>query len=237
MRLYPFQIVTILFFLALFFSTGYGDYYKFTDRNGVIHFTNAPVDLRYKKFKSEGSSAYKSDSSEYTNTNSYEPLSYQEIISMKSSKYNVHPDLVKAIIRAESNWNPMAVSRKGAKGLMQLMPGTASDMGISNPMDPEQNIEGGTRYISMLLNLFNGNLDFALAAYNAGPGAVKNHGGIPPYRETINYVKRVNNFFSGKGGGNPIRPVAASNFNKKGHIYKTILGDGTILYTNYLRVK
>jgi soluble lytic murein transglycosylase len=230
-----FKAVNIFFFLAIFSSPGYGDYYKYVDKKGVIHFTNAPVDLRYKKFMSESAPPYKSDSLDYEDTYSSTPLSYQAIINTKSRKYNVHPDLVKAIIKAESNWKPGAVSRKGAIGLMQLMPGTASDMGIRNPMDPEQNIEGGTRYISMLLNLFNGNLDLALAAYNAGPGAVKNHGGIPPYRETVNYVKRVNNFFSGKSGGNPIRPVSASTFNKRGRIYKTILRDGTILYTNYLR--
>lgn len=233
---YSLRVTCILLVLTLLASICYGDIYKFTDSNGVIHYTNAPVDMRYKRFKSESLPTYNGvDSSGHDDKYAYKPLSYQEIIARKSRKYNVNPALVKAIIRAESNWNPVAISRKGAKGLMQLMPETASDMGVRNPMDPEQNIEGGTKYISMLLNLFNGNLDLALAAYNAGPGAVKSHGGIPPYRETINYVKKVNRFFSTKGGQNLIRPLSSKIFGKKGHIYKKILKDGTILYTNYIK--
>lgn len=231
MLCYLLRVVYILFILALSTSISYGDIYKFTDSNGVIHYTNVPVDSRYKKFMSESFNGY--NGSAFDDKYSYAPLFYQEIVARKSRKYNIHPALVKAIIKAESNWNPYAISRKGAKGLMQLMPRTALDMGVRNSMNPEQNIEGGTKYISMLLNLFSGNLDLALAAYNAGPGAVKKYGGIPPYRETINYVKKVNKFFITRSGGNPVRPLSSRIFTKKSRIYKTVMKDGTVLYTNY----
>ncbi len=104
--------------------------------------------------------------------------------------YGVRPELVKAVIKAESNFEEKAVSSKGAQGLMQLMPRTAEAMGINDPFDPEENIAGGTQYLSRLLKMF-GNERLAVAAYNAGPGRVKRYGGVPPYRETRDYVARV----------------------------------------------
>jgi hypothetical protein len=116
---------------------------------------------------------------------------FADTINDVSKQYGVHPGFVRAIIHAESAFNPMARSRKGAMGLMQLMPGTAKDMGVMDLTNPEQNIQGGVRYLAGLLKKFSGNETLAAAAYNAGPGAVARYGGIPPYEETQTYVKRV----------------------------------------------
>jgi soluble lytic murein transglycosylase-like protein len=116
---------------------------------------------------------------------------FADTINGVSKQYGVHPGFVRAIIHAESAFNPMARSRKGAMGLMQLMPGTAKDMGVMDLTNPEQNIQGGVKYLAGLLKKFSGNETLAAAAYNAGPGAVARYGGIPPYEETQTYVKRV----------------------------------------------
>ncbi len=116
---------------------------------------------------------------------------YNRIINKKSDQYRIESSLLKAVIKVESNWNSKAVSHAGAMGLMQLMPGTAYDLKITNPFNPEDNIDGGARYLRYLLDRFDGNLSHALAAYNAGPTRVKRHRGIPPIKETQQYVKRV----------------------------------------------
>ena len=122
------------------------------------------------------------------------PKSLDEIIAEISDKFDIEASLVKAIIRAESNCDPKAVSSKGAQGLMQLMPGTARELNVTRPFDPKENIVGGVKYIKGLLASY-GDLRLALAAYNAGPGTVKKYAGIPPYRETINYVRKVIRYY------------------------------------------
>jgi soluble lytic murein transglycosylase-like protein len=116
---------------------------------------------------------------------------FSDLIAAAAEKYDVDANLIKAVIKAESNFNPEAVSSSGALGLMQLMPATADSLGVDDPLDPQQNIFGGTKFLHRLLDKYKNDVSLALAAYNAGPGAVDKYGGIPPYAQTQTYVKRV----------------------------------------------
>lgn len=131
------------------------------------------------------------------------PATIGDMVSAASSRNRVDPDLVISVIHAESNFDPRAISPKGAQGLMQLMPKTAANLGVSNPMDPVANVEGGTRYLSELLAQYNNDIIKALAAYNAGPERVDQYHGLPPYRETINYVSRIVRDFNSLKLGSP----------------------------------
>jgi soluble lytic murein transglycosylase-like protein len=124
---------------------------------------------------------------------------YDQMIESASKKYNISSNIIRAVIKAESGFNSTAVSRTGAMGLMQLMPGTAAGLGVQNAFDPRENIDGGVRYLKDMLSEFGGNLELALAAYNAGPNSVKKYGGIPPYEETQNYVKGIMSNLKNRG--------------------------------------
>ncbi|HKN18482.1 MAG TPA: lytic transglycosylase domain-containing protein [Dissulfurispiraceae bacterium] len=156
-------------------------------------------------------------------------------VDEKARLHSIDPKLVKAVIRAESNWNPYAVSPKGALGLMQLMPSTAALLGVENPFDPIQNIDGGVRYLKHMIERFNGNLTLALAAYNAGPKLVEKRGMVPSIPETVAYVRRVLEYYNGEQGINlSVDALAIQKEIRKEfrQIKKVILEDGTLLFTN-----
>jgi soluble lytic murein transglycosylase-like protein len=189
---------TSLFWLAalaltlLLPSQTLADIYKYVDEEGVIHFTNVPTDGKFKLFYREKPVHFQSELG-------LQLEKYDHLIFKASEKYNVNYNLIKAVIKAESNFNPQAVSRAGARGLMQLMPKTAYAYQVQDSFEPESNIEAGVRYLRYLLNLFQGNLHLALAGYNAGENAVIKNKGVPPYPETRTYVQRVLRFYQEYG--------------------------------------
>lgn len=171
------KIIIFAFTAFLIFQCchSFADIYSIRGDDGRIFFTDVPTAAGFKLLMRES-----------------EPIRpWREIAKSEAMKHGIDPLLVKALIRIESGNDPTAISPKGARGLMQLMPETAKELGVADIMTPQQNIKGGVKYFSDLLDKFEGRLDLALAAYNAGPGAIKNHGGVPPFPETINFVARV----------------------------------------------
>ena len=190
----------ITLFLSIFLSANpsLAGIYRYVDENGVIHFTNCPRDPQFQLYIRESKEDVGIESPAQTSTPSFssaDSRNFDSFITEFAKKYEVDFALIKAIIRAESGFNPYAISRKGAKGLMQLMPETALRMKVSNVFSPKDNIEGGVRYFKYLLSLFDNDLRLSLAAYNAGENVVSQLGTIPPYRETVDYVRRVLNFY------------------------------------------
>ncbi|MBI5574787.1 MAG: lytic transglycosylase domain-containing protein [Deltaproteobacteria bacterium] len=178
--------IFLIISLAVCPTVLWADIYRFVDGDGVVHFTNTQYDGKYELYLREG--IKEPPASPRSEASSGWMMDYAD---RYSRAHNLSPALVKAIIRAESNGNRFAVSRKGAKGMMQLMPFTSKRLKVSDPFDPVENIEGGVKYIKELLGTFGGNVTHAVAAYNAGPAAVQKFRGIPPYPETRTYVKRV----------------------------------------------
>lgn len=184
--------VSMLFFVSL----AQGQMFACKDSRGKISYTNAPSSggcvalgtgskKRHKRWKSPGS---------------FDPKAFDRAIWAAGNRYNVDPHLIKAVIQAESGFNSRAVSKKGAQGLMQLMPQTARELRVQDPFNPNENINGGTRYLRRMLDTFNGNLVLSIAAYNAGPGAVRRAKGIPKIPETVRYVSKVLTHYKGYKG-------------------------------------
>ena len=188
---FAFLLLSIhLFLFAFQVRDAKADFYSYRDSGGVMHFTNVPTSDNFRWYMREAGTIKRVYTSAYASAHN----SYDELIKNMSRIYRVEEGLVRAVIKVESDFNPRAVSHKGAVGLMQLMPGTAQLMGVKDLYDPTENIRGGVRYLSYLLGKFEQNLPLALAAYNAGENAVLKYGSIPPFDETRLYVRKVMNY-------------------------------------------
>jgi soluble lytic murein transglycosylase-like protein len=195
MNFFKFGCLIVGFFTVFLFIEPIpvsADIYMHIDKDGVMHFTNKPVESEKKsvryRFYGKEENREKKQYNYFDNIDTY--------IIEAAQHHDVSFPLIKAIIKVESDFNPMAVSEKGAMGLMQIMPFNFKQLSIRDPLDPWENIMGGVRYFKNMLNKFNGDLSLSLAAYNAGPNAVDKYGCIPPYPETINYVEKVLKYYA-----------------------------------------
>ena len=184
----PVRVIIAIAIVILPVSSGFCDIYTYVDKKGVRHFTNVPhlESVRYSVYIKEPST-HQPDASSSTR--------YDHLIAEASRRYGVKEPLLKALIKAESNFDPRAVSKKGAKGLMQLMPENIQDYRVNDPFDPRENIMGGTRFFKRMINRYSGKLSLALAAYNAGPEKVDQYRRVPPFKETEDFVKRVLTYY------------------------------------------
>lgn len=173
--------------VCLLAGTAFADVYVYKDKNGVLTFTNTPNHSGYRRVLRE-------NRTEGAGSTIVNP-SYDELIQTASGRYNIDAELIRAVIKAESDFNARARSQKGAMGLMQLMPETARLHSVADAYDPSDNVEGGARHLRMLLDRYQGDLELSLAAYNAGSGAVEKYRGVPPFSETREYVRRVLRFY------------------------------------------
>lgn len=193
-----------------------GSIYQHIDKDGVYVFSDIPE-------KSSSLVQQEPEQIDPATDNPSKSDVYYRLIKLKANKYSIDPSLIEAVIRVESNFDERAVSRRGAMGLMQVMPATARDMGVYNPLNPEQNIEAGTRYLRYLLERFDGDLRLALAAYNAGPSSVERHGKVPPIRETVDYLERIFDHYQGDA---PLRARPRTV------IYRVVREDGSIVFSD-----
>ena len=189
----------VLLLSAVSAGIAHADIYRYVDADGMVHFTNVPQDSRFKVYLKERrvpDPVADTLASEIRYYDDKERARYAKPIQDAAKATRLDPALIHAVISAESGYNPLARSRKGAAGLMQLMPETAKRYGVKNRLDPEQNISGGARYLRDLIRMFNNDVQLAVAAYNAGENAVVRAGNrIPPYQETMTYVPRVMTYY------------------------------------------
>ena len=180
-----FTLTVLGLFVALPPKQSAAEIYQYVGANGTISLTNVPSDARYRKIELDSARLH-----EVLSERELEP-----VIRRHSSRQRLHPALIRAVIKAESNFDPRAVSRAGAIGLMQLMPQTAVRMDVRDVYDPDENVGGGTKYLRQLLDRFHGNLPLALAAYNAGENVVDRYKALPPIDETRRYVRKVLHYY------------------------------------------
>ncbi|HWQ03175.1 MAG TPA: lytic transglycosylase domain-containing protein [Candidatus Nitrosotenuis sp.] len=201
------------------------------DERGKRVFVNAETPVQQPAARAARLVAGSSSSGPSTTASSQRVVTSREeieqIVQEAAQRHHVDPALVRAVIKAESNWNPQAVSPKGAQGLMQLMPATADQHGVGDAFDPRENVNAGVKHLRTLLEKYNGDLDLALAAYNAGEGAVRRAGGVPNYTETRNYVQKVTEAYFQPGSGRTPRTVATSR-----KIYRIVDERGRVIYVN-----
>lgn len=188
-------LIASLVMLQLPASVASADFYRYVDESGTVHITNVPSSSKYVWMMREKRNALRPSNKDGAGRRHLEDFIY-----VTSQRYGVDPSLVKAIVKAESDFNSTAVSNKGARGLMQLMPETANLMGVRDVHDPHENVEGGIRHLSRLLRMFGWKVNLAVAAYNAGESAVLKYGTVPPYSETRDYVKRVLYYYNAYRG-------------------------------------
>jgi soluble lytic murein transglycosylase-like protein len=193
MKSFFLYICALLFATAVAGGPARADIYKYVDKKGVVHFTNLPSNPQYRLYqKNNHESNYINGPTAYRIGMGGDEKRYDSVIASLCRKYEIDTALVKAVIKTESDFDPFAVSSKGAQGLMQLMPGTARDMQVRNPLDPSQNLQGGICYLRKMLDMFNGDMRLALAAYNAGFNTVIECGWrVPNIPETRDYVQKV----------------------------------------------
>lgn len=178
-------------------APAFADVFVFKDKDGVLTFTNAPSHTGYRRVIRESNGEITVGPSAAVVGS---PTTYDDLIRTTSDRHNVDPELVRAVIKVESDFNSVARSNKGAMGLMQLMPDTARLHNVLDSFNPTENVEGGVRHLRLLLDRFQGNLQLSLAAYNAGMKAVERYNGIPPFNETREYVRRVLSFYQSYRG-------------------------------------
>jgi soluble lytic murein transglycosylase len=201
--------------------------YSFVDENGVTHYTNVPSDPRFRKVPGSAPPAPK-------RADDVAAERYEAEIARCADNHGVDSALVKAVIKTESNYDNRAISRAGAQGLMQLMPGTARLRNVDNPFNPEQNIDGGVRHLKHLLSTF-GDTKLALAAYNAGENAVRRYNGVPPYPETKDYVSKVLTHYGRYSGLTPSAGAAVAGqvaASQPAPIQTFVNAEGTVVFTN-----
>jgi len=184
--------------LCLWHAGAHAAIYQCTNSLGTVSFTNAPTSQNCRVLQEDAGPSLSAPSRGFHFYDRFEDAGlYDQHIRIVSLRYGVDPNLIKAMIRTESDFDRNAISKHGAQGLMQLMPGTARDLNVMNPFDPRENIDGGVRYFRAILDSFDGNLPLSLAAYNAGPNLVRRCQRIPEIPETIDYVKRVLTYYKG----------------------------------------